>query len=266
MGSPGARSGRDLHQHLVAGFIVCRRPPIPACYVEHNITCGFTWPSTLLNDFLTQAAGSAQPCGIFVQGDGLGHAEKSATGFDQAHSLSLTDKLGVIFRNPSYQSLSGNLSDCADVLTTVNLTSQADIMKLRGSLMHGRPAQVLLSVAASGRIRVALYDVAGRQIRLLADRVFPAGDHTLQWVGTNDQAAKVARGGYFVEEQQRAHRAKGRRPEPLNCVGSTNVARPTTRGPAGSMPARAARHSVRPGDVYPRHPWATASCTPAAPA
>jgi flagellar hook assembly protein FlgD len=53
-------------------------------------------------------------------------------------------------------------------------------------------------VAKAGRVQVNIYDVAGRKVRGLADRVFPAGEHTLQWDGTDDAGAKVARGVYFV--------------------------------------------------------------------
>jgi hypothetical protein len=268
----------------------------------------------LFNDYLTAASGSAQPRGLFVQGDGFGQSEKAAAGIDPAHAIFMTDKLGVVFRNPSYQSLAGNLADCADILTTTSLTPSADIygvanlctwsndvyqrnpaigeasdgayyenvglngpyvsdvvkpatalrnwvavtsgyeiehllgryceagygrrmyyyyminkvfggicqitgslfclldtpqsgrggpyadfMKVGGSIMRGRPAQVLLSVAGTSRIRVTLYDVAGRRVRQLADRVFPAGEHALQWDGTNDRGEKVARGVYFVK-------------------------------------------------------------------
>src|SRR5947208_13266074 len=81
----------------------------------------------LLNDYLTQSSGSAQPRGIFIQGDGFGQSEKAAGGIDPSHTQFLTDKLGVVFRNPSYQSISGNTNACADILTTTNLTSSADI-------------------------------------------------------------------------------------------------------------------------------------------
>ena len=43
-----------------------------------------------------------------------------------------------------------------------------------------------------------IYDVAGRKVRNLADRVFPAGEHTLEWDGTDDAGGRVARGVYFV--------------------------------------------------------------------
>src|SRR4029077_9480409 len=71
--------------------------------------------------------GLAQPRGIFIQGDGFGQSEKATGGIDPQHVTFLTDKLGVVFRAPSYQSLSGNVSDCADVLTTTNLTASADV-------------------------------------------------------------------------------------------------------------------------------------------
>src|SRR5262249_19353947 len=81
----------------------------------------------LLNDYLTNAAGSAQPRGIFVQGDGFGQSERSTGGIDPVHTSFLTDKLGVVFRSPSYQQLSGNLNDCADLLATTALTPTADV-------------------------------------------------------------------------------------------------------------------------------------------
>src|SRR5262249_48950964 len=81
----------------------------------------------LLNDYLTQSAGLPQPRGLFIQGDGFGQSEKKTGGIDPTHPQFLTDKLGVVFRNASYQSLSGNLNDCADVLTTTALTPSTDI-------------------------------------------------------------------------------------------------------------------------------------------
>jgi hypothetical protein len=268
----------------------------------------------LLNDFLTAVGGTTRPRAIFVQGDGFGQSEKASGGIDPAHTLFLTDKLGVIFRNPSYQALSGNVGDCADVLTTSSLTpSGGDIygvsnfctwsndvftvnpaipeatagahyqnvglngpyvsdvvktavplrnwvaatsgydiehlfsrycdtdngrlayyyyalnkvfggicqtpgemvsvlenprsgrggpfvnfMKLGDALMRSGESKVYLGIAQTGRVQVHVYDVAGRKVRMLADRVFPAGEATLIWDGTDDGGHKVARGVYFV--------------------------------------------------------------------
>jgi hypothetical protein len=267
----------------------------------------------LFNDFLTAAGGTPQPRGIFVQGDGFGQSEKATGGVDPSHTLFLTDKLGLVFRNPSYQSLSGNTQDCADVLTTSSLTpSGGDIygvsnfctwsndvftanaaipeatvgaryenvglngpyvsemvktavplrnwvavtsgyeiehlfsrycdtgggrmayyyyllnkvfgglcstgdafiildtprsgrggpfvnfMKVGDALMRRGESKVLLGIAQTGRVQVQVFDVAGRKVRMLADRVFPAGEQTLVWDGTDDGGRKVGRGVYFV--------------------------------------------------------------------
>ena len=265
----------------------------------------------LLNDFLTTVAGSAQPRGIFIQGDGFGQSEKASGGIDPSHTQFLTDKLGVVFRNPSYQAISGNTNACTDILTTTNLTPAKDIygvtnscawannvwsrnpalsesiegsfyenvgldgpyvsdvvkpdvalrpwvavtsgyeiehlysrycetdngrlayyyymlnkafggvcqitgapvatldspqgnraytnfMKIGNSVMRQGASLVHFGVVKTGRVQVTIYDVAGRKVRNLADRVFPAGEHTLQWDGADDGGTKVARGVYFV--------------------------------------------------------------------
>jgi hypothetical protein len=265
----------------------------------------------LLNDYLTAAGGLAQPRGMFIQGDGFAQSEKQTGNIDASHTTFLTDKLGLIFRSPSYQSLAGNLNDCADILTTTNLTTNADIygasnfctwsndvfqrnpalgeavegafyenvglngpyvsdvvktavplrnwvaatsgvdiehlfsrycdtdngrlayyyymlnkvfggictitgaassttdtpqggraftnfMKIGNSVMKQGASAVRFGVAKAGRVQVTIYDVTGRKIKNLADRVFPAGEHSLQWDGTDDAGSKVARGVYFV--------------------------------------------------------------------
>jgi hypothetical protein len=269
----------------------------------------------LLNDFVTQSGGTAQPRGLFIQGDGFGQSEKASGGIDPSHTQFLTDKLGVVFRNVSYQSISGNTSDCADLLTTTSLTPSngvygvantctwsndvyqrnpaipessegafyenvglggpyvADVvkpataprnwvaltsgydvehlferycsanftctgrqnyyfnalnkvfggicqltgsngclvdvpggsareyvnfMKIGNAVQRSRASLVHLGIAAIGRVQVNVYDVAGRRVRTLADRIVQAGELTLAWDGTDDTGAAVARGVYFV--------------------------------------------------------------------
>jgi hypothetical protein len=272
----------------------------------------------ILNDFLTAVGGTAQPRGLLVQGNGFGQSEKASGGIDPAHTLFYTDKLGANFRNVSYQSISGNTNDCADLLTTASLTVNGDVyavanncawsndvwqrnpaigeavdaafyenvgingpyvadvvkpatplrnwvaltsgfdiehlaarycvpvalqascgsgrnayyyytlnkvfggicqltgapiicldtpqgqrfdtafMKVGNSVMRNGLSTVRFGVPQQGRVQVVLYDVTGRRVRQLADRVFPAGEHVLQWDGSDDAGTKVARGVYFV--------------------------------------------------------------------
>jgi hypothetical protein len=60
-------------------------------------------------------------------------------------------------------------------------------------------AVVRFGLAHSDRVEVDIYDVAGRLQRKLADRMFPAGEHTLTWDGVNDQGHLVPRGVYFTQ-------------------------------------------------------------------
>jgi hypothetical protein len=265
----------------------------------------------LLNDFLTQSAGSARPRGIFIQGDGFGQSERSVTDGTPQHGDFLINLLAVVFRSPSYQALAGNLNIEADLRTTTSLTPALDVYgvanactysndvyvrvpgisesadgayyenvglsgpyvadvvkpatatrnwvavtsgydirhlmsrycdtdngrlayyyyvmnKVFGGICQitGSPAQTLdtpqggraytnfmkigdavmdrgastvhLGVAKTGRVQVSIFDVAGRKVRSLADRVFPAGEHTLEWNGTDDAGTKVPRGVNFV--------------------------------------------------------------------
>jgi hypothetical protein len=265
----------------------------------------------LLNDYLTQSAGSARPRGIFIQGDGFGQSEKSITDGTPQHGDFLVNLLAVVFRSPSYQALAGNLNNEADLRTTTSLTPALDVYgvanactysndvyvrvpaisesadgayyenvglsgpyvadvvkpatatrnwvavtsgydirhlmsrycdtdngrlayyyyvmnKVFGGICQitGSPAQTLdtpqggraytdfmrigeavmdrgastvrLGVAKTGRVQVSIFDVAGRKVRGLADRVFTAGEYTLEWNGTDDGGAKVPRGVYFV--------------------------------------------------------------------
>ena len=73
-----------------------------------------------------------------------------------------------------------------------------NFMKIGNSVMRQADSTVRFGVAKAGRVQVTIYDVAGRKVRDLTDRVFPAGEHTLQWDGADDGGTKVARGVYFV--------------------------------------------------------------------
>jgi len=48
------------------------------------------------------------------------------------------------------------------------------------------------------KVRVAIYDVSGRLMRVLVDRTLPAGRHSLSWDGRNEQGEAVPSGIYFA--------------------------------------------------------------------
>src|SRR5262249_17094689 len=143
-GAPGARLANRANMGFATGK-EAKSGPTPemlrtyyrvVSILSGDLNSGVLGPFTnrsqndlaLLSDYLTQAAGSPQPRGLFIQGDGFGQSEnQTGLGIDPNHITFMTDKLGVTFRNGSYQALAGNLNDCADVLTTTNLTLSADV-------------------------------------------------------------------------------------------------------------------------------------------
>ena len=73
-----------------------------------------------------------------------------------------------------------------------------NFMKIGNAVMRQGPSSVRFGVAKAGRVQIQIFDVAGRKVRNLADRVFPAGEQELKWDGTDDAGRRVGRGVYFV--------------------------------------------------------------------
>ena len=75
-----------------------------------------------------------------------------------------------------------------------------NFMKVGNSVMNRTAnANVLFGVSKADRVQVRVYDVTGRLVRTLADRDFPAGNHSLVWDGRDDAGTQVARGVYFTQ-------------------------------------------------------------------
>ena len=71
-------------------------------------------------------------------------------------------------------------------------------------LGHARPnpfnptTTVEYTVAAPGRVKIRVFDVAGRVMRTLVDSHVAAGRRTAVWDGTTDTGQRAASGVYFV--------------------------------------------------------------------
>ncbi len=90
--------------------------------------------------------------------------------------------------------------------------SMTQITRLNGNFPNPFNPQTTIqfNVGQQERVTVAVYDVAGRQVALLEDRVFEAGPQEVVWNGDDLQGKAVASGTYFVllktqdkEEQQK---------------------------------------------------------------
>jgi len=55
--------------------------------------------------------------------------------------------------------------------------------------------------AAGERVRISIYDLAGRLVRTLTDDFQSAGQHTVVWDGRDTQGSRMRQGVYFVHAQ-----------------------------------------------------------------
>ncbi|HEY6867821.1 MAG TPA: FlgD immunoglobulin-like domain containing protein, partial [Candidatus Eisenbacteria bacterium] len=88
-----------------------------------------------------------------------------------------------------------------DVPGTEGMGRSIDFMAVRNNPVTSGMATVHFGLARAGRVEARVYDVTGRLVRTLADRVFPAGEHDLVWDGSDDQGRSMSRGVYFTQVQ-----------------------------------------------------------------
>ncbi|RKZ08847.1 hypothetical protein DRQ05_00760 [bacterium] len=62
---------------------------------------------------------------------------------------------------------------------------------------------IRFNMKAKGHVSLKVYNVAGRLVKTLADGVFNAGSHSVDWDGTNNSGARVASGIYFYKMETR---------------------------------------------------------------
>jgi len=58
--------------------------------------------------------------------------------------------------------------------------------------------RIAFSLGTSQRARIEVYDVAGRLVSVLVDEELEAGEHNVEWNGTDSRGSDVASGTYFV--------------------------------------------------------------------
>lgn len=69
-------------------------------------------------------------------------------------------------------------------------------------------ATVSYQLSNPTNIRIAVYDVTGRQIKTLVSDERPAGEHQLIWEGTDNSGRSVSSGVYFVKMQAGEYQSK----------------------------------------------------------
>ena len=61
-----------------------------------------------------------------------------------------------------------------------------------------RSVRIRFDLPRPGRTTVAVFDLAGRRVRVALDRGLAAGPHELYWNGSSESGSPVASGVYFI--------------------------------------------------------------------
>jgi C1A family cysteine protease len=68
--------------------------------------------------------------------------------------------------------------------------------------IHPNPFSSMVTIdfglPTAGHVRLEVYDVSGRMVRLIANQTLPGGSHVAAWNGTDSQGRPVGAGVYFV--------------------------------------------------------------------
>jgi hypothetical protein len=110
------------------------------------------------------------------------------------------------FPRTPWFSLAANGSGEADLRTAPPGTGVAEVAATIGGLRlePGAPnpfasaTRLAYSLPRPGRMRLAVFDVSGRRVAVLADGLQDAGRHVLTWDGRDEGRSKLAAGVYFA--------------------------------------------------------------------
>jgi hypothetical protein len=102
--------------------------------------------------------------------------------------------------------LSGNAITESDVRTTATTAVSEgaaspelhQLLEAATPNPFGRETQIAFTLPRGGRHRLAIYDVAGRKVALVADGLRPAGRHSIRWNGRDERGRLLPAGTYFV--------------------------------------------------------------------
>jgi hypothetical protein len=118
-----------------------------------------------------------------------------------------------IYNTPGYVPSTPGLSARAEILQDVLVTfgclpgpeppigvPDADVFAVSNYPNPFNPATTIkLNLPKAGEVSLKVFNVRGELVRTLVDGPMVAGQHSIEWNGTNDQGSQVASGVYFYE-------------------------------------------------------------------
>ncbi|TMQ58786.1 MAG: hypothetical protein E6K75_04970 [Candidatus Eisenbacteria bacterium] len=209
----GLASGKTYY------FVIRASDEVPNVSGFSNVAVKQTTGSVLLTTPANFAAGASEGVvrltwdAVPSGGAELGYRVYRKASHDPAAALLATLPLTAASYNDSTPA-SGATYDFS--LATYNATSESPRTALTvavpgavldAAVLHGypNPARDLVTFrlriqggSTSAHTRITVFDLTGHRVCLLADSVFPPGDHALTWRCTSDSGNRVAPGLYNV--------------------------------------------------------------------
>ncbi|MEO5617296.1 MAG: PQQ-dependent sugar dehydrogenase [Candidatus Eisenbacteria bacterium] len=101
--------------------------------------------------------------------------------------------------NSSFDPVSGNLNRIRYTGPTAVMDEARVALGLRAVPNPAREAtEIAFGIPRPERVRLALYDLNGRRLRVLVDGIAPAGETRARWDGTDESGAAAPAGVYFA--------------------------------------------------------------------
>jgi hypothetical protein len=106
----------------------------------------------------------------------------------------------------------GNEGSASTVLNTVGVPDPGFIPKV-AALYHSRPnpfresTLITFDVPREKYVRLEVYDVRGRSVGMLVDKVLPAVRYSVPWLGRSDSRPRLGSGIYFTVIKIRGYSA-----------------------------------------------------------
>ena len=98
----------------------------------------------------------------------------------------------------------GRLSHSVDVIDPIQTPAPLSISSVYPNPFHPS-TRVTLTSKDPGTVCLDIYNARGQKIRHLLNTQLPAGEHTVQWDGTDDSGQPVASGLYLAIAKTGTH-------------------------------------------------------------
>jgi len=132
--------------------------------------------------------------------DDSGAATSADTTYDAVLTFSTRDEQGIPGA-ANQASLTVNLSATVNAAASVGVGDEplpaATVLRANVPNPFSRATTVRFDLAAPGIVRLAVYDVRGRLVRVLRDEALDPGRYQTQWDGTGDNGRATPPGIYF---------------------------------------------------------------------